>query len=254
MAVDEVLLHRAAHEGLCSLRFYRWSEPTLSLGYFQAIADRARHPASLACPVVRRPSGGGAIVHDRELTYAMAVPDGVAWARHRDQLYRRVHQALVEVLSDWGIPASLYGTSGPAASDARGTVRQKSPGRGEDGTSAAGPDERTPFLCFQRRAPGDVVVGDQKLAGSAQRRLRGAVLQHGSVILGRSAAAPELPGLTPWACRPIDPDTLAQAWLPVLGQALEWEFYQSPLSREEESQAGLLAQHKYASPLWTARR
>ncbi len=230
MAADEVLLHRAAHQGLCSLRFYGWSEPTLSLGYFQAIGDRARHPASQACPVVRRPTGGGAIVHDRELTYAVAVPDGVAWARHRDGLYRRIHEALIEALSEWGIRASLNGPGQPQA------------------------DDGTAFLCFQRRAPGDVVVGQHKLAGSAQRRLRGAVLQHGSVLLGQSPAAPELLGLKEWAGQPIAADTLAQAWLSALRRALDLEFYQSPLSRDEEDRVRHLAVQKYSSPLWTARR
>lgn len=230
MAVDEVLLDRAAQEGVCSLRFYRWREPTLSLGYFQAIADRARHPASLGCPVVRRPSGGGAIVHDRELTYAVAVPAHVGWAKQRDVLYRRVHQALIEVLADWGIRASLQGPT------------QRKAG------------EVAPFLCFQRRSPGDVVVGEAKVCGSAQRRLLGAVLQHGSVILGRSAAAPELPGLEQWVGRPIDADTLADAWRAAVRRALELEFHCSPLSRGEEERVRLLAEQKYASPVWTARR
>jgi lipoate-protein ligase A len=74
MAVDEALLRSAAQRGTATLRFYQWSEPTLSLGYFQAADDRQQHFASLACPLVRRASGGGAIVHDRELTYSLAMP------------------------------------------------------------------------------------------------------------------------------------------------------------------------------------
>src|ERR1700690_1334272 len=63
MALDEALLESADADGLATLRFYRWSEPTLSLGYFQAAADRRLHPASLDCTLVRRSSGGGAILH-----------------------------------------------------------------------------------------------------------------------------------------------------------------------------------------------
>src|SRR5262245_57717493 len=74
MAVDEVLLTAAAASGQATLRFYTWNEPTLSLGYFQAAADRQQHAASLACTLVRRASGGGAILHDRELTYSVALP------------------------------------------------------------------------------------------------------------------------------------------------------------------------------------
>ena len=75
MAVDETLLEAAAAEGLCSLRFYQWAEPTLSLGYFQAYADRNQHEASRQSAVVRRASGGGAIMHDFDVTYSLAVPE-----------------------------------------------------------------------------------------------------------------------------------------------------------------------------------
>src|SRR5688500_9559950 len=74
MAVDEALLESAATGSVATLRFYEWHEPTLSLGYFQPAADREQHAASRACPLVRRASGGGAIVHDRELTYSLAWP------------------------------------------------------------------------------------------------------------------------------------------------------------------------------------
>ncbi len=70
MAVDEALLESAVAGGLPVFRLYQWSEPTLSLGYFQAVADRQQHPASHGCPLVRRRSGGGAILHAHELTYA----------------------------------------------------------------------------------------------------------------------------------------------------------------------------------------
>ena len=74
MALDEALLEASAAQGGLFLRFYSWLPATLSLGYFQSHADRAAHAASVDCPLVRRPSGGGAIVHDRELTYALVVP------------------------------------------------------------------------------------------------------------------------------------------------------------------------------------
>ena len=76
MAVDEVLLEWSAEQGGCCWRLYRWQEPTLSLGYFQPYDERRRHPASRDCPAVRRLSGGGAILHDAELTYSLVVPSG----------------------------------------------------------------------------------------------------------------------------------------------------------------------------------
>src|SRR5581483_3820230 len=97
MAIDEVLLERAAAQARPQLRIYAWEEPTVSLGYFQRIGERESHPPSRACPLVRRPSGGGAIVHDREITYALAIP-GPWRANEQRELCRRVHQGLAELL------------------------------------------------------------------------------------------------------------------------------------------------------------
>ena len=82
MALDEALLELAGESGIPTLRLYRWQPATLSLGYFQPYQDRESHPPSTTCPVVRRSSGGGAILHDRELTYSFtATIDDRAWAR-----------------------------------------------------------------------------------------------------------------------------------------------------------------------------
>jgi len=74
MAVDEVLLGAVAKSGTSALRFYQWKSPTLSLGYFQSYSERSKHPTSLAADALRRLSGGGAILHDRELTYSLILP------------------------------------------------------------------------------------------------------------------------------------------------------------------------------------
>src|SRR4051812_36941289 len=74
MAVDEALGEAAAETKIATLRFYGWSRPTLSLGYFQKHDERVAHVGSAGCELVRRASGGGAIVHDRELTYSLALP------------------------------------------------------------------------------------------------------------------------------------------------------------------------------------
>src|SRR5262245_22602381 len=83
MARDEVLLRSALDRGVASLRFYTWSEPTLSLGYFQAHVERLADPLLAEVAWVRRPTGGAAILHDRELTYALALPAGAPW--HTDE-------------------------------------------------------------------------------------------------------------------------------------------------------------------------
>src|SRR5687767_3136581 len=95
MAVDEVLLETAAAGGGAALRLYAWEAPTLSLGYFQAAADRTQHSASQECPLVRRSSGGGAIVHDQELTYSLALPQHGPHKPSAAELYDLVHESLV---------------------------------------------------------------------------------------------------------------------------------------------------------------
>ena len=194
MAVDEALLHEAAGNGLATLRFYAWSEPTLSLGYFQRVADREQHASSRRCALVRRQTGGGAILHDQEITYSLTLPAGHPLARSAPSLYAAVHDAAIAVLS-------AFSDHGCAPTLIRLKVSPKSRDREE------------PFLCFQRRAPGDVLLIDQpdrtqsveqstehersalgtKILGSAQRRFGGALLQHGSLLLERSASAPSLP-------------------------------------------------------------
>ena len=229
MAVDETLLEWAARENACCWRFYQWREPTLSLGYFQEYGQRGDHPASRGCPVVRRLTGGGAILHDAELTYSVVLPVGHPLAARRESLYAAAHESLVETLAGFGVAASLCRPAG------------RRPGR-------------EPLLCFQRRARGDVLVGAIKVAGSAQRRRRGAVLQHGSVLLRRSPAAPELPALEDVAQGAFDADALARAWLPRLAQRLAVAWAADGRSPEEERRAAELAQCRYACPEWTQRR
>src|SRR5438270_929564 len=99
MAADEVLLEHSIATGRPALRFYTWDSPTLSLGYFQKFADRLR-----GLPVVRRQTGGGAIVHDHELTYAFSLPtrhaqSGVNWTC-------RMHEIIRAALASHGVPAA----------------------------------------------------------------------------------------------------------------------------------------------------
>lgn len=240
MAADEFLLQQAESDGQPCLRIYRWREPTLSLGYFQKIEQRQRHPPSAACPVVRRPSGGGAIIHDRELTYSIALPPEHPLARRRDALYQAVHQSLVDLLRDWGAAATVR-TKEQAGC---GTVTCG------DGTGS----EELPFLCFQRHCGGDVLIGGNKVAGSAQRRLRSAVLQHGSVLVTRSASAPELPGIANLADGLWDLEELQQAWLPRLEGALSLAWVEMPFTTHEERRITEIASSKYAQIAWTEKR
>jgi lipoate-protein ligase A len=168
MAIDESLLVSAIEHKTQTLRIYRWREPTVSLGYFQKEDDPVLETRFAGLPRVRRLSGGGALLHDREITYSIALPDGHPLAEAPTLLYDQVHAALVSLLKDLGAPALV-----------RGEKR----------------DQPEPFLCFGRGDPRDIVLAGHKIVGSAQRRRRGAILQHGALLLERSAHAPEFPGL-----------------------------------------------------------
>ena len=244
MAVDEVLLQGAAGGGGCVWRFYQWSRPTLSLGHFQDLAERERHPPSRNCPVVRRASGGGAIVHDLELTYSFVVPSDHVLSFGRRRLYDVVHETLIETLHGFGIQATLFDP--PHDTIANSTVGNT--------TGANSPDGGCPFLCFQRRSPGDVIVEEHKIGGSAQRRLGGAVLQHGSVLLDRSKAAPELPGLNQLVDCEITSQLLGDAWGERIERGLGLVFTADKLNTDELADAGRVAAEKYGWAGWTKSR
>jgi lipoate-protein ligase A len=233
MAIDEALLESAGRDDGWTLRFYGWSEPTLSLGYFQSIESRRSHAASGPCPVVRRQSGGGAIVHDMELTYALVAPIGHALARDSQRLYRAVHGAFVQALEAVGITARMYD---PAAD----AVRM--------------PDAEEPFLCFERRAAGDLVVGGAKIGGSAQRRRLGAVLQHGSVLIARSNSAPELPGIEELGRQRRSWEEWRTLFSDALLRALELTPRLASPGESLLQAAALLAKSKYGAVSWNERR
>jgi lipoate-protein ligase A len=241
MAVDEALL--AAGEDVVTLRLYQWSEPTLSLGYFQRYADRDQHVASRSAAVVRRPSGGGAILHDRELTYSLTIPAAHPWARDTGALYYTVHRA---------IAALLVRLLGPRGAGWALELREAGSGL---------PASQEPFLCFQRRAPGDVCVAARagpanepayKIIGSAQRR-RGAVLQHGSVLLNTSPAAPELLGLCDVTGADLSLKELALELPSTILGLLGLGARRSALPPEVQLAAAKLSSEKYSSRRWTER-
>src|SRR5829696_8825707 len=106
MAADEALLASAA-AGVASLRFYGWTEPTLSLGYFQPHAPARSLPALASLAWVRRPSGGLALVHHHEVTYALALPPGAAWQPAGQSWLIRMHEVIHEALLAFGVEARV---------------------------------------------------------------------------------------------------------------------------------------------------
>ncbi len=235
MALDEALLLSAEQEGIAWLRFYTWQEPTLSLGYFQSHSDRQLHSPSANCKLVRRASGGGAILHDRELTYSIALPASHALARHPQLLYDAAHQTLIETLDECGIKTALH------------------PGESPKIHSERPPPQ--PFLCFQRRSPGDVILGEHKIAGSAQRRHRGAVLQHGSVIWSKSMLAPELFGIFDLTKKPAQKEgEIRGAWQIRLAERLNFQLENTSVSHNVLTIARTIQSEKFGSEAWTLRR
>ena len=149
--------------GVGALRIYRWARPTVSFGRNEpglGLYDQER-AAERGIAFVRRPTGGRAVFHDRELTYAVAVP--LRWLGGVRETHRAVARGLVSALRGVGVPAEL-------AVGAPQGGRSPHPG--------AGP-------CFASPVDGEIVVAGRKLVGSAQARLGGALLQHGSLLLGR---------------------------------------------------------------------
>ena len=127
MAADEALLRSALGAQGRTLRFYTWAEPTLSLGYFQK-HDRPIRAEGVAW--VRRPTGGAAILHHHELTYALALPAGPPWHTSESWLCR-IHHAVAAALRRLGVETQAV---------------------------VCGEEKQLgPFLCFQHQTPGDLL-------------------------------------------------------------------------------------------------
>ncbi|GAB4145421.1 MAG: lipoate--protein ligase family protein [Planctomycetaceae bacterium] len=230
MAVDETLLESALESGMITVRIYRWSEPTVSLGYFQpSVADDFRF-GDVELPAVRRLSGGGAIIHHHELTYSLALPPGHRLSSDPTQVYDVVHARLIEWLNDHGISASM---------------------RGEN-MGGSQPDRET-FLCFSRGDRRDVLVKGRKILGSAQRRRRGAVLQHGSLILDRSPFAPEIEGVAEIAG--IESNSLSEGEMGrAIASAMGIENLTfSTLAETEKTRVEILQRERYRFLDWPSR-
>jgi lipoate-protein ligase A len=220
MAADEMLLEAAA-AGTASLRFYGWSDATVSLGYFQAHAVRPPH-----LPYVRRPSGGMMLVHHHELTYCLALPAEAAWQGGEPWL-RRMHRILGAALARFGIATHLH-----EAPD----VHRDTP------------------LCFRHLTAGDLLIDGAKVAGSAQRRHRGALMQHGGLLLAESPFTPELPGIQELTGRNLGSEqtieTIQKAFIEQTGCNLLGAGWQEGERRRIEE----LIREKYARAVWNDKR
>jgi lipoate-protein ligase A len=165
MALDEVLMSEAHEADSWILRVYGWSVPTLSLGRNQRARGGydLRRLAEGGIDVVRRPTGGRAILHDREVTYAVTAPARAAGDLRES--YARINRLLIAALALLGVRRALV------ASESEHVPRSAE--RAQPGL--------TP--CFHHPSIGEITVDGQKLVGSAQWRSDGALLQHGSILI-----------------------------------------------------------------------
>lgn len=155
MAIDHALLDRATRSGEAVFRIYGWARPTLSLGLHEKARLDPAAAAARGIDVVRRPTGGRALLHHREVTYSVTAPAHEASLRAS---YAAINAILLDALHRLGVPAS----------EAERRGRPLAP----DGAA-----------CFAEPNVGELVVDDRKLVGSAQRRDEHAFLQHGSILL-----------------------------------------------------------------------
>lgn len=245
MAWDEALA-RCCEQGLSppTVRLYRWSPPCVSIGYFQSLSASVNREECRREGVewIRRPTGGRALLHDEELTYAIAVPLAF-WAGEVSVVrsYRELSQAFFLVLQELGLRVAWGEALSPSP---RG-------GRGE-------------AFCLATASRADLLVEGRKLVGSAQRRWHGVLLQHGSLPLRRDpqrvsrlipthaqahaawTSLEELGIVLPfeeWVER------LRRAWERTLGIALA---FGEPTAEEWEEAHRLWAE-RYSSPQWNER-
>lgn len=228
MGLDEALLEGAAEP---TLRLYGWQPHTVSLGWFQRADDFADLPP--ATPIVRRLTGGGAIHHGDELTFALAIDAG-ALPGDVAASYTLLHGAAIAALADVGVASRLVEHG--------------------DGPSAR-PAQR---WCFAEPGRGDVVTDAGKLLGSAQRRLaspRARVLHHGSLVLQRPALTPFVAAVADTVSpTPALRAALAAALVDHLARALGLRAEAAAPTPAELARAEQLARERYGDPAFVRRR
>ena len=259
MAVDEAILEAVGRGQVPpTLRLYAWQPACLSLGYAQPISDVSLPElAARGWDLVRRPTGGRAILHVDELTYAVIGPqDELRLAGSVLESYQRLSLALLEALRRLDIPAQ---------------AAPQNPASPSDNPMPSG--EQNP-VCFETPSNYEIVVQGKKIIGSAQARRKDGVLQHGSLPLHgdltriiqvlafsgqheRTQAAIRLSERAITAeqilGRPLSWQTAAQAFIAAFQETLNLDLQAGDLAPEEQARAAQLVQEKYALSAWTGR-
>lgn len=207
MSIDELLLEECGNCGLPLLRIYGWDRKSVSIGYVQ---DYNAAPQE-GYAIVRRPTGGGVVFHDVDLTYTVVIPQShPICAMNRIESYHVLHRAVKLALDSFGHNAVL------AASE-------------------SGPVDRATMQCFTTPTRYDVLCEDRKFAGSAQRRTRNGILHQGSISADASGGNHEI---------------LAAELIKAFEKELDIRFTEYKLNRDLLEKAGKLAEDKYATDEW----
>jgi lipoate-protein ligase A len=240
MAVDHALMDRARRTREWVLRVYAWSAPVLSLGRNQRAQNvyDVREMTRRGIGLVRRPTGGRALLHHREVTYSVTGP--VTPGESLTAAYERINALLVSALDSLGVATTI------ATPERR----------------AAAPDG---MPCFAEPAAGEIVAGGRKLVGSAQWRDEGALLQHGSIIVDDDQsriselmlvpplAAPPPATLRHLLGRPPEPRAVAEALFSAVRTLADANA--EPLAAREIRELDVDAYlERYRDESWTWRR
>ncbi len=250
MAVDEAIVeHHALGVVPPTLRLYGWRPAAISLGYFQSLAAEVDVQACAreGVDVVRRPTGGRAILHDREVTYSVVIAERLL-PGDVVHTYRVLSLGLLAAVRRLGVAAELADV----------------PPVGAGGPTAA---------CFDTPARYELEVGGRKLVGSAQTRREGVILQHGVVPFdlqaerlflmlrvsadrGALARTLEQRATDLGRCMGRTPsvEEVQEALAGGFAGALGLELTAAPLSEGELRRAAELAGRKYGQPHWNERR
>jgi lipoate-protein ligase A len=191
MALDEALLESMSRLGRPVLRFYGWTEPAATFGYFQKYAEVER--ATHLHPLIRRPTGGGVVPHDADWTYSLVFPPGHEWHLLKaEESYRRVHEWIQAAFAKLNVTTKLAPRSKKSPDAVRRSRRKEAlesgsqpstlnpqPGNQSLLTSAA--TIVLPGQCFAGHEKFDLLWQGKKIAGAAQRRNKLGLLIQGSV-------------------------------------------------------------------------
>jgi lipoate-protein ligase A len=218
MALDEVLLN-SVQPNRPALRLYSWRPPAISIGHFQKEPREGFKP-SQSYLVVRRLTGGGAIVHQGDITYSMVLADisevGLA---HHAALYDLAHKAFAQALGKLGVAAQKRGAS---SSKHKG------------------------FFCSERESAYDLIWKGGKMLGSAQRRRGPALLQHGSLPLVPNPFEPNVVSVNQVVGHAIAFQEIADLLREAFAETFAADLISAQFSAEEWEEAHRLAQQKYA--------